>query len=134
MDRLIAKREIDHNGCWVPSGVKNRNKHQTMSLNNKTVYLHVVAMQIFKPEEKGSQVNHTCDVRACFNPEHLYYGTQKQNMQDARDRNRWISRNKDITKCKFGHLFTDENTYVNPNSGFRSCRTCRRTRRACGEE
>lgn len=30
------------------------------------------------------------------------------------------------THCKHGHAFTDENTYVNPGTGRRRCRTCQR--------
>jgi hypothetical protein len=29
------------------------------------------------------------------------------------------------THCKHGHEFTPDNTYTNPNSGKRSCKTCR---------
>jgi hypothetical protein len=32
---------------------------------------------------------HTCDNRACINPDHIYDGTQKQNIQDAIDRGRF---------------------------------------------
>lgn len=33
-------------------------------------------------------VAHTCDNPACFNPKHLYVGTQKKNQQDMLERNR----------------------------------------------
>lgn len=32
--------------------------------------------------------------------------------------------NGDKTHCKRGHEFTDENTYINPTSGGRQCRSC----------
>lgn len=35
-----------------------------------------------------------------------------------------------VTTCKRGHPFTDYNTYICPQSGKRSCRTCRRENRA----
>ena len=36
----------------------------------------------------GMQVNHRCDNKRCVNPNHLYVGTQLDNMHDRRDRGR----------------------------------------------
>jgi hypothetical protein len=36
----------------------------------------------------GSQVNHTCDRPICVNPDHLYIGSHRQNMDDAVARKR----------------------------------------------
>jgi hypothetical protein len=36
----------------------------------------------------GTVIRHTCDVPACINPDHLQVGTQQENLEDTRVRNR----------------------------------------------
>ena len=40
----------------------------------------------------------------------------------GRTRNQYV----DATHCIYGHLLSDDNVYINPSSGSRQCRTCRR--------
>jgi len=51
----------------------------------KEVYAHALAYRLVNkveiPEDK--QINHYCNVKSCCNPEHLYKGTQYQNVQDT---------------------------------------------------
>lgn len=37
---------------------------------------------------KGLQANHRCDNPACVNPDHIFIGTQLDNMRDMRNKNR----------------------------------------------
>ena len=71
-------------------------------------------------------VLHTCDVRACINPEHLWAGTQQENIIDAVKKKRQVHAAK--TKCNNGHEYNDENTYYYKNN--RQCRVCARERHA----
>jgi len=78
------------------------------------------------PLPPGQWVLHRCHVPACVNPRHLYLGTAADN---ARDRERAGHGFKPRKKCKHGHEWTDENTYITyPASHggrpFRQCRTC----------
>lgn len=67
------------------------------------------------------QANHTCDVRLCCNPSHLYNGTQKQNQQDMSSRGRSAMQKK--THCVHGHPLVGDNLRMNTR-GERVCLTC----------
>lgn len=57
-----------------------------------------------------------CTVKLCINDEHLYIGTNSDNMKD---------KSKMITHCPRGHEYNKVNTRI-AISGTRVCRTCRR--------
>jgi len=69
----------------------------------------------------GMNILHECDNPACINPDHLYEGTQRENIQDCLDRGRHAQANQ--IECKRGHEFTPENTRITTD-GKRVCRTC----------
>lgn len=78
------------------------------------------------PIPDGLQINHRCGNSRCVNPEHLYAGTQQQNMLD-RIASGWRPKRKEA--CLHGHAYTEENTYIN-TKGAQVCRTCKRQRDA----
>lgn len=78
----------------------------------------------YGPVPEGKQVNHHCDNPKCYNVEHLYIGTQADNMRDRKERGRWKGGAPRRTHCKRGHAFVEENIYH--YKGQRLCRTCRR--------
>lgn len=53
-------------------------------------YVHRIAFALHsgKPVPKGMMVLHSCDTPACFNPRHLFLGTQFDNMRDAQQKDR----------------------------------------------
>lgn len=80
--RLKNNCVISENGCWEWKKCKKLGYGNT-ALNGKNISAHRASWIVFVGDiPKGLQVNHKCHNRACINPEHLYLGTQKENMMD----------------------------------------------------
>lgn len=98
----------------------------------------------------GMKVLHKCDVRCCVNPDHLFLGTQKDNIADMMAKGRRRGRSSappvDIVNpprtvkprlkfgadvCPYGHAMTPDNI-LRPHRKHphrRSCKACRNARR-----
>lgn len=91
-------RKIDVNGCWIWTGRKNSKGYPFYRLKGKIVSLTRESLERKRGEALGKLCAlHHCDVPACFNPEHLYAGTQRENMLDCERRGRRNSPNPPIT-------------------------------------
>jgi len=86
---LLSNREISKNGCWNYLGVLHATGYAVITINKKQEGVHRVSWKLFKGEIPGGLwVLHKCDNRKCFNPEHLFLGTQKDNMTDMVNKRR----------------------------------------------
>jgi hypothetical protein len=92
--RLLRRREIDENGCWLYRGTTVSNGYGWMSYNGRSEYAHRVAAVVFLEFdlESGLCVCHKCDTPRCFNPDHLYVGTMKDNMSEAAAKGRMVGK------------------------------------------
>jgi hypothetical protein len=80
--RLIDNSVIAENGCMEWAKFK-KNGYGVTSLNGRLEQAHRASWKVFNGEiPKGLQVNHKCHNRSCINIDHLYIGTQKENMKD----------------------------------------------------
>jgi len=84
----ILNRHKKVNGCWEWQGKLNNDGYgsfQETSQGNKTeIRAHRRSYEIFNGEiPEGMQVCHTCDNPSCCNPDHLWIGTPKDNVQDC---------------------------------------------------
>jgi hypothetical protein len=131
--RLLKKRVIDVSGCWLWTGYINDSGYGILSTDYKKYErVHRISFQLFRPAEYKEYllVCHKCNVRNCFNPDHLYMGTEATNHQDSikAGTSKLLIGSSKPEFCKKGHLFTEENTYITPSTGRRMCKICIKTR------
>lgn len=75
--------------CWIWEGSRTRRGYGQFGLNGKCVSAHRFAWIInYGAIPNGLGVLHRCDVPPCVNPEHLFVGTQADNMRDMRAKGR----------------------------------------------
>lgn len=78
--QFVMKAE---SGCWLWLSTKKKNGYGTFSYESKKQHAHRVSYLFFNADiPEGMQVHHRCDNPGCVNPEHLWIGNQKQNIQD----------------------------------------------------
>jgi hypothetical protein len=113
---------IDSNECWLMKPT-TYNGYARVKYAGKLHRAHRFSYEAFVgPIPDGLLVLHHCDVRNCANPNHLFIGTHKQNMQDMVNKGRDLKGT--MTHCRKGHEYTTENTYIQPSTGWRECRQC----------
>jgi len=83
-ERFFSKVEMDPNGgCWLWSDALNTKGYGCFSVNGVTKSAHRQSWIAFKgPIPKGLHVLHKCDIRSCVNADHLFLGTNQDNVDD----------------------------------------------------
>jgi hypothetical protein len=132
VERLMSKRQIVGD-CWIFTGATTRNGYGSISAGGRTQYAHRLAYESFVGAiPDGSDLDHLCRVRACFNPEHLEPVDRHENLH--RSPLAWQA-NAQKQHCPRGHEYTADNTtgipYVRKDGSrgeSRACIACRRAR------
>ena len=118
-----------NSGCWLWLGGvagkgygrlleydENRNRHRRPATQ--------VSLEIHghsRPFQDAMALHH-CDNSYCVNPDHLYWGTAQDNVDDMIQRGRAKLDTTRKTHCKRGHALVEENLLVYATR--RQCRLC----------
>ena len=88
--RLKKYSDITASLCWIWRGAANP-IYGVMYFKRRQTYAHRVSYEVSTGIDPGSfRVCHHCDNPLCINPDHLFLGTDKENMEDCRRKGRGI--------------------------------------------
>lgn len=85
-------------GCWLWTGRMGNTGYGSV-FYHKTIGAHRASWKLYRGKiPNGLYVLHKCDTRPCVNPEHLFLGTQSDNMKDM------VKKGRSTIGQKFGEL------------------------------
>lgn len=82
-------------GCWIWTAYVNACGYGIIGVRKRVnILAHRASWMLFRGEiPEGQNVLHRCDIPCCVNPDHLFLGTQVDNILDMmvkrRDRHPW---------------------------------------------
>jgi hypothetical protein len=87
-DRFLSKVNKTSD-CWNWTGYIGSNRYGQLKINHKMIKSHRVSYELYNGDiPAGLNVLHKCDNTKCVNPDHLFLGSQKENVQDMLTKNR----------------------------------------------
>ena len=113
--------------CLITNRCKDKKGYGRRTVQGKGIGVHeAVWIENYGPIPKGMCVCHECDNPPCEFIGHLTLGTKADN-NAARTR-RGRGRKREATRCKNGHPYDEQNTYIRKD-GQRDCKECLKARR-----
>ena len=120
LETLMA-RTLTNGDCIIWTGALKSNGYGVTHYQNRQEYVHrLIYKLVIGGIPKDTEIDHTCNVRNCVNPQHLQAVTHQKNMELGSSRR---------DTCRNGHEWNDKNTYIakvkRKQGGYRMQRYCR---------
>lgn len=88
-DSLFLNKITKTETCWLWNGCLDTGGYGRLRRNGKAISAHRYAWELANGHIPFDLfVLHTCDVRNCVNPGHLFLGNQSDNMRDREEKGR----------------------------------------------
>lgn len=128
LDYLRSRCVVTENGCWLWQGCISDGRYGSLKYKGRIRRAHCVTYELsVGPVPDNLELDHTCKVTTCINPEHLEPVTHKVNVQRGDLKHVSGKRYAAQTHCIHGHPYEPHNLYLD-KKGHKSCRTCARDR------
>jgi hypothetical protein len=90
LETILARTEVNHETeCLEWQGTLNRGGYGLVSFENKQQSVHRLVYRLENPDmPKELHVLHRCDNRRCINIDHLFLGTNQDNVDDRMSKGR----------------------------------------------
>lgn len=111
--------KIDFNGpkilstpCWIWIMGKTKAGYGRLLYNGVSTYSHRLSWIIFNGcLDPVKKVCHHCDNPACVNPDHLFVGSQQDNIKDMHSKGRQKGNPRKLTNTQVNAIFNDKRPY-----------------------
>jgi hypothetical protein len=112
--------------CWIWTAAKGPLGYGAFWTGERLTGAHRFSYELLVgPIQEGLDLDHLCRNPSCVNPAHLDPVTHQVNLARGETGKATGAKNRAKTHCPRGHEYSPVNTYINPGSGQRCCRTCR---------